>query len=272
VAGELVPGSESDRALEKLAERNGLPLRRQEERLCPYIALPRSYEDFLSGLSSSTRYHIRRRTRDLEKKGARVDVYSRPEDIPGGLDTLTRLHTARWRKDNMPGTLGRDSLASFLKDICARPPAGSSCRLYILSHQEAPVASLLMFYFGDSALYYQAGWDPDSPVASQSPGVVLMARSVEDAIQSGARYYEFLRGDETYKAHWTKDYRNTGTVLLARSFMARQYLRVAHIKDLVKARLGICSQIATGGSAEPTSPQANPPRTCRVVSDQDAAL
>lgn len=113
-------------------------------------------------------------------------------------------------------------------------PSGSACRLYVLSHQGAPLASLLMFYFGESALYYQAGWDPDSPLASQSPGVVVMANSIRDAIQEGLRYYEFLRGDESYKTRWTKTYRKTSTLLVARSLMANNYLRAARFKDIAK--------------------------------------
>jgi CelD/BcsL family acetyltransferase involved in cellulose biosynthesis len=94
-----------------------------------------------------------------------------------------------------------------------------------------------MFYYGRSALYYQAGWDPHSAVAGLSPGVVLMANSIRDAIADGAQYYEFLRGDEAYKSRWTKTYRKTVTVLLARSWPARRFIEVARAKDLLKRSL-----------------------------------
>lgn len=235
VMGELIEGGDSYCALDSLAKRNGLMVRSQEERICPYIALPGTFEEYLNSLSSSSRYHIRRRIRDLvDKKAARVEVYSHPEEITGHLDTLIRLHLSRWQKDNLPGTLGRPGFASFLNHICANPPAGSVCRLYLLTHEHAAVAALLMFHFGESALYYQAGWDPESELASHSPAVVLMAHSIRDAIESGLRYYEFLRGDESYKSHWTKTFRRTTTLLLARSFMANEYLRVAQLKDKAK--------------------------------------
>jgi CelD/BcsL family acetyltransferase involved in cellulose biosynthesis len=234
--GELVEGGASLDALENLGTRNKMLARLQETRICPYIALPATFDEYLNTLSSSMRYHVRRRVRDIEKKGARLEVYSEPQEITARLDTLIQLHLARWHRDNLPGTFGRKGLAEFLRDVSANPPVGSSCRLYQLTHAGVPFAALLMFYFGQSALYYQAGWDPDSPMVTHSPGVVVMAHSIRDAIDRGFRYYEFLRGDEAYKLRWTKTYRETTTLLLGRSFAARTYLQTAWLKDLAKQR------------------------------------
>jgi CelD/BcsL family acetyltransferase involved in cellulose biosynthesis len=109
--------------------------------------------------------------------------------------------------------------------------------LYVLSHEGAPVAALLMFYFGQSAIYYQAGWDPNSRVASLSPAAVLMARTIEDAISRGMRWYEFLRGDEVYKARWTKTHRNTSTMLMGDSLVTKGYFAVALLKDGIMANV-----------------------------------
>lgn len=234
VLGELLDGADSYGALERMAKQGGLSFRRQEERICPYIALPASFDEYLATLGSSTRYHIRRRMRDVEKKGGRVEVHTEPREVAGRLDTLIELHLARWRQENLPGTMGRPGFAAFLREICLHPPAGSSCRLYLLAHEERPVAALMAFQFGESVLYYQAGWEPGSALATLSPAVVLMAHSIRDAIGEGCRYYEFLRGDEAYKGRWTKTCRKTATVLLARSFPAREFLRIHAAKDAVK--------------------------------------
>jgi CelD/BcsL family acetyltransferase involved in cellulose biosynthesis len=234
VLGELTNNSDSLAAVEAAAQRHGCAIRLQEERTCPYIALPRSFDEYLDTLGSSSRYHIRRRIRDVEKKGAHVEIHSEPVAVVKHLDAMVEMHLARWRKDNLPGTFGRPGFVSFLREVCTDPPAGSSSRLYMLMCNGAPAAGLLAFHFGESVLYYQAGWDPGSPVASLSPGAVVMAASVRDAIESGFRYYEFLRGDEDYKSRWTKTYRTTTTVLVGRKFFAREYLRVARLKDLVK--------------------------------------
>ena len=236
VMGELIEDSPSDRALAFFGERYRIPLRRQEQRVCPYISLPRTFDDYLNSLGSSTRYHIRRRMRDVEKKGAKVEIYSKPEQLVAELDTLVNLHLARWRKDNLPGTFGRRGFTDFLRQIFQGLPAGSGSQMYQLRHEGVPVAALLTFTFGESTLYYQAGWDPDSSLAPLSPAVVLMAHSIRDAIQNGYRHYEFLRGDEAYKSRWTKTLRQTTTFIIGRSVPGRAYLRAACIKDVLKRR------------------------------------
>lgn len=237
VLGELLDGADSYVAVEGMGKQYGLPLRRQEERVCPYIALPTSFDEYVGGLGSSTRYHIRRRMRDVEKKGGQVERYDEPTEVTSRLGAMIDLHLARWHKENLPGTMARPGFAPFLRQICTHPPAGSRCVLYLLSHEGKPVAALMSFYFGESALYYQAGWDPDSTLAAMSPAVVLMAHSIRDAIQHGLRYYEFLRGDEAYKSRWTRTFRRTATLLLGRSFIAQRFLQVARAKDLVKRSL-----------------------------------
>ena len=256
VMGELVDGGESYTALERAGKQHDLGLRRQEERMCPYIELPDRFDDYLGSLGSSTRYHIRRRMRDVEKKGALVEVVTRPDEVAARLDTLIQLHLARWRQANLPGTLARPGFAAFLRQVCSDPPADSQCRLYLLNHGGATVAALMVFHFQQSVLYYQAGWAPESPLAQHSPAVVLMAHSIRDAIAEGRRYYEFLRGDEAYKSRWTKTYRKTATVLLSGGMMAKQYLLLAGIKDNLKHLLGR----GQSASADPVESVESPVR------------
>ena len=44
---------------------------------------------------------------------------------------------------------------------------------------------------------YNSGFDPAH--AALSPGLVLLARVVRDAIERGMRRFDFLRGEERYK-------------------------------------------------------------------------
>ena len=238
ILGELEAGGLMHSEVTRAAARHGFDVRTQEERLCPYIALPGSFDEYLARLGSSTRYHIRRRTRDVLKSGAELLVYSGPAEVASRLPVLIDLHMARWRHEGQPGTLGRPGFAQCLDSVFRNSPPGAMARLHVLSHQGKPAAALLLFLAGDSALYYQAGWDPGSAVANLSPAVVLMADSIEGAIESGARYYEFLRGDESYKSRWTATHRNTLTVLLANKLSGRAYLQLAGLKDAVKKSMG----------------------------------
>ncbi len=48
--------------------------------------------------------------------------------------------------------------------------------------------------------YYLGGFDP--ALRAASPGAVLLARVAEEAIRSGLRRLDFLRGREAYKYAW----------------------------------------------------------------------
>jgi CelD/BcsL family acetyltransferase involved in cellulose biosynthesis len=245
VVGEISEDSDLERAVRSFADKQGLPVRRQEERICPFIELPADFESFLAGISSNVRYKLRRDTRDLiEKRGAKVVVHSDPAHLPACLDTLIRLHQAHWHHIGQPGTLGRPGFRDFLLEVCTTPPPGGTTRLYILEHEDKPVAAHLTFWFGKSALFYQSGWNPQSEVARLSPGMVLFGHGIRDAIENGHRYFDFLRGDESYKNRLTKVSRKTATLLVGRSLLAKQYLGMAQLKDSVK-RL-----ISSRGAAE----------------------
>ena len=249
--GEVLVSSDLHAAVKSRAGDMGLALREEQENICPFIALPTSFDEYLKGLSKSVRYDIRRRTKViLEEKGGSIDVCTGPDRATEGIDALVQLHHARWRSRNDPGTLGRPGFANFLRDVCANPSEGSSYRLYLLKCGGKPVGAFFVFYYGESVLYYQAGWDPNSPLERYSPGMVLMARSIQDAIKAGLHYYDFLRGDESYKFRWTKSTRRTITLLAARSTAARTYLRTAQAKDLVKRLLG------RGSTPPASSPEA----------------
>jgi CelD/BcsL family acetyltransferase involved in cellulose biosynthesis len=62
------------------------------------------------------------------------------------------------------------------------------------------IAAGITFEEGDTIGYYNAGVDPDA--RDLSPGVLLIARYVERAIETGRRRLDFLRGDEAYKYEW----------------------------------------------------------------------
>jgi hypothetical protein len=233
--GELITDGDIHSAAEAWGGENKLLLRQQELRICPYIELPSTFDDYLVTLSKSFRAHIRRRNRDiLLKNNCSVQPCESATEIKDGLSTLTKLHVARWRKVNQPGNLTKLGFQEFLNEICTKLPTECKCKLYILRHNEETVGALLAFHFRNSALYYQAGWDPDSSISRFSPGVVLMAYAIEDAISQHLQYFEFLRGDETYKQKWTQKYRKTETLLFGKSTLARGYLNVVRARDLAK--------------------------------------
>jgi CelD/BcsL family acetyltransferase involved in cellulose biosynthesis len=236
ITGEVFKNGDLHRAVQSFAERKDLPFRVQEERACPYIELPPTFEQYLAdGFSRKRRHEIKRQTRVmLEEFGAQIEVYDRPAEISANLDLLVQLHSGRWQSANQTGNMGRPGFVRFLYRVCEAPPAGATPRLYVMRHQQQAVVALLVFYFGQSALAYSIGRDPECCISHLSPGFAVFVRSIQDAIGQGLRYYDFLRGDERYKSHLTKASRQTVTLVIGRSPSARAYLQALQIKDFIK--------------------------------------
>lgn len=238
VLGEIVRGSDLDAAIRVWLERERLRFRVQEERVCPYLELPSSFDDYLKTRSRNTRSLIRRRTRQVGEAGCTVQRLEGDAILPH-MPRFFELHRARWESIGQRGVFIRSGFSEFLHDLVAAPPPGVVPFLHALSEKDEVSAAFLVFHCGPTAVYYQAGWDPASEHARLSPGLVLMARAIETAIEAGCTTFDFLRGGEGYKRKFTETFRRTYTLLVSgRSLRSRGYLAALRAKDALKRLLG----------------------------------
>jgi CelD/BcsL family acetyltransferase involved in cellulose biosynthesis len=86
----------------------------------------------------------------------------------------------------------------FFKKILAVTHKNGWLRLSFLKCQDTHVAAYCDFDYKRHILVYNSGLLPDA-YASLSPGIVLLAYNIRNAIESGRKIYDFLRGNETYK-------------------------------------------------------------------------
>ena len=238
VLGEIVRGSDLDAAVTAWLEREGFRFRVQEERVCPYLDLPASFDEYLKTRSRNTRSLIRRRIRQVGEAGCTVLRLEGDAILPH-LPRFFELHRARWESAGQRGVFIRSGFPEFVHDLVAAPPPGVVPILHALNGKDEVSAAFLVFHCGPTAIYYQAGWDPASEHARLSPGLVLMARAIESAIEAGCTTFDFLRGGEGYKRKFTDTFRRTYTLLVAgRGLRARGYLGALRVKDAVKRLLG----------------------------------
>jgi len=169
--------------------------------VCPHIPLVGSYPEFLQGLGR--RENLRRREKWLFRQpGVSVEVARTPEEARIAVERFLELHRARWAVEG-----GSDGLAGARHEAFHRAAVQEMAergwlRLYTLFAARRPVASVYGVVHGGKFLYYQSGYDP--AWASKSVGLVLLARTVQDAYAEGLREFDFLRGNESYKAQWAR--------------------------------------------------------------------
>jgi CelD/BcsL family acetyltransferase involved in cellulose biosynthesis len=121
-------------------------------------------------------------------------------DLRSKLESLYRLHEARWRTRGEAGVLAAPAIRSLHAASLGALHARGLVRLVEIRSSGRPIAAALAFVHGRRWLAYIGGFDPT--LASLSPGSLAIAELIERAIVAGAEELDFLRGTEAYKYAW----------------------------------------------------------------------
>jgi CelD/BcsL family acetyltransferase involved in cellulose biosynthesis len=184
------------RSLPPLASACGLQVWAAVEERCPVLALPSSWEAYLSRLSGKHRHELQRKMRRLEREApeARISSVGTPTDIEARIGDFLRLHRssrvgkARFMDEQMERFFRR-ALTAFAERGAAR--------LWFLDTSWGPIAAFVTIQWDGTVGLYNSGFAPER--ATLSPGVVLLARVIRDAIERRCTKFDFLRGEERYK-------------------------------------------------------------------------
>jgi len=174
---------------------------REEEEVCPVLTLPAEldFEAYLDTLDKKERHEIRRKIRRAEAAGP--VALEKSDGSAADLEAFVDLHQRRWGADGLfPPTEGGAASRRFfagLIDSCG--PAGI-VELHFLTVGGRRIAAGVTMVDAQTVYYYNAGVDPDA--RDLSPGVVMVACYVKQAIERGARRLDFMRGNEPYKYAW----------------------------------------------------------------------
>jgi CelD/BcsL family acetyltransferase involved in cellulose biosynthesis len=181
--------------------------------ICSVLALPRT----LDGLASALPARIRRKIRMARHRANRcggVEIMT-PDSAgrPSLLSSLLRLHARRWESRGGSAVLEDARVASFHRAAIARMPA-DMVRLYGLRIGGHMAAVFYGLQHSGRAYAYLSGFDPD--FAHASPGTLILAHAIEQAVRDGAREFDFLRGGEAFKSGWGAAQRRNGRRIFSR--------------------------------------------------------
>jgi CelD/BcsL family acetyltransferase involved in cellulose biosynthesis len=192
----LVEGTVSLGVLPRVCGETGRPCLVEEMDRAPFVALPASFEGYLSSLGKKERHELRRKMRRAEERlpGLAFRLTRSEEELARDLPSFLDLH----RKSHPEKERFMDGrMAAFFREIAEGFLRAGALRLAFLSSGGEDVASVFQFRTGRALLLYNSGYDPERREAQ--PGLVLIARCIENALGEGAEEYDFLRGTERYK-------------------------------------------------------------------------
>jgi CelD/BcsL family acetyltransferase involved in cellulose biosynthesis len=167
---------------------------------CPFVSLPDTWEGYAATLGKKLRSNIGYYERLMARTFTMELELTRDGTLEETMAALFHLHQRRWRGRGLPGAFAGGRIQAFHRDVAARLAERGWLRLHALRLDGRTRAVLYCFSFMGRGYYYQGGFEPS--LARYSPGTVLTARAIQDAIRDGAREFDFLRGDEPYKYLW----------------------------------------------------------------------
>ena len=184
---------------------------------CSSVQLPKSRHELLQHLSKRQRANLRQAHSRIQifDSGARVEKATDETRIEF-LEDLFRLHGKRWLKDQQSGVLADERVKAFHRKAAPDLLAQGILRLYRLRLRDQTVAVVYTLLHRATVFCYLQGYDPE--FAALSPGTYLMFAVMEDAILSGMKKFDLLRGEEGYKQHWKAQSEATFRVQLSRTF------------------------------------------------------
>jgi CelD/BcsL family acetyltransferase involved in cellulose biosynthesis len=204
--------------IESLAEATGVRLKARERvagelwkmRLTEHA----DWEAYLGSRSSHMRAQIRRlRRRAAKKHSLRIRRSEDPASVKRDMQTLFELHDRRFGASS---SLRGESVRAFHTDFAVAALERGWLRLWFLELDEQPAAAWYGWRFGDCYSFYNGGFDPHWNDAR--PGFVLISAVIEAAFEEGAEQFDFLLGNEPYKARFAEETRQVSEVILSRAF------------------------------------------------------
>ena len=205
----------SDASALKLPSPTDVTATLSEASAAPILRLPPTI-DALSDIIPRPRLRQVRRARNAAaRRGEMAIVLGDADNSEALLQDLIRLHGARWHSRGQAGVFFDKRVVEFHTAALPGLMAANLARLYALMIGDTIAGVYYGFMDRGRAYAYLQGYDPE--FADESPGLIVVAYAIEQAIREGAREFHFLRGDEPYKYEWGADRRRNGLRMFVRN-------------------------------------------------------
>lgn len=223
---EFVVGAIEQGEAERYSQLSGLDLHTRWEAPCYGVDLDRLEQQgraYLDTLSRNTRYQIRRAHRLYEERGPVRLV--RPKSLDEALATFADigpLHMERWGSGKDESGFANPEFINFHRCMIERHWADGGVELVSVMAGSERIASFYNLLYRGVAYFYLGGLAVEND-NKLKPGLLGHSLCIEDYRRQGYHYYDFMGGEERYKA-------NLGT-------LHRHLVQVALQRDRWKFRL-----------------------------------
>ena len=201
--------------------------------VCPQVRLDQSLEELMRSSSRST--YLSRSLRRLRRlPGYDHRVITDPDQAEEAFERFLALHELSWASRGGSSATGLQSLKDFHRDVVVRLASAGRLRFEEIWIDGACRASFYGIGRGERYCYYLSGYDP--AWSKYSLGFTVIGLSIAGAVERGVKFYDLLRGAESYKFFWANETRATFAVQVASdSLPARLAVVCDHVAETARA-------------------------------------
>lgn len=163
------------------------------------IDLPETWNELNATFSKSMKRKTKKAVQRFADPGTTVRS-SGDEPLDQLWPIFRELHQQRRHLLGQPGCFADPAFEAFLKGSIDEMSKKSKAELIVIEHAEQPLASMVLLNNDDTVLMYQSG--VDTKRMKMEPGYQMAYCAIERSITKGFQHFDFLRGDEPYKARW----------------------------------------------------------------------
>ncbi len=181
----------------------------------PFVLFPGDWETYLmTAVKGPYRRKIRNALKKLESDPALQIVVADGQNFDLHLTIFFRMHRSQWQTytDANQAHYQRFYRECFDQGIL---------RLVVLYQDETPIAADLFFYDTKQGSLGVYGRTYDANFASLAPGHINLCYVIRESLLEGLKFFDFLRGDEGYKAIFGSQERWTRHITILRSRRSR---------------------------------------------------
>ncbi len=201
-----VPAGGDGHALERAAERAGLPTGSWKSQSSPFVPLPASEEDLLARLPAPLRRNLRRRRRRLEERGAvTLERLESGPELEERLTSCLSVERGGWKGRRGTAIAQNRQVRDFYARLAATAAAHGYFSLYCMRLDERIIAFQYGLTYGDT--YYLPKLAYDESLSDCSPGMLLLQDVFLDCMRRGVRIVDFLGDDTEWKRKWAVEAR-----------------------------------------------------------------
>lgn len=181
---------------------------------CPYLILDGTWEEMLSRRSGTARHAFRNRKSRLLRtlgEGLRMRIIEDPRCEPGLLERMIALEAQKHVDGKLSVPFVGRHAGAFSTLFDKLGPKGWLC-VALMEWNDRLLSWHLLFRCGGKLWGYLTAYDHE--FARLSPGSMLVPSIIDYGRERGCTEYDFLGGDESYKAQWAMSFHERQRLLI----------------------------------------------------------